>query len=68
MTLGDSLTLTGLRVDLFANGATTPTSTQALTGNLAPGAVYVIANAGSVASVLAQADGIWTVEAVDHRP
>ncbi|WP_167856319.1 endonuclease [Hymenobacter metallicola] len=47
--------LDGIRVDLFANGSTTPTS-QALSGSIAPGDVYVIANAGSAASVLAQAD------------
>ncbi|GAA3953579.1 endonuclease [Hymenobacter algoricola] len=52
----DIINLAGLRVDLFANGATTPTSTQALTGMLNPGAVYVIANAGSVAPVLAKAN------------
>ncbi|WP_170061805.1 endonuclease [Hymenobacter chitinivorans] len=47
--------LTGMRVDLFANGATTPT-TQALSGSIAPGGVYVIANAGSVPAVLAKAN------------
>lgn len=38
--------LTGKRIELFANGATTPTSTQALTGTLAAGTTYVIANTG----------------------
>jgi endonuclease I len=38
--------LTGKRVVLYANGATTPTTTQALTGTIAPGDVYVIANTG----------------------
>jgi len=52
----DVINLAGLRVDLFANGATTPTSTAALTGTLNPGAVYVIANSGSIASVLAKAN------------
>ena len=52
----DVINLAGLRVDLFANGVTSPTSTQALTGTLNPGAVYVIANANSVASVLAKAN------------
>ncbi|MCC2548615.1 endonuclease [Hymenobacter sp. BT175] len=50
------ISLTNIRVDLFANGATTPTSTAALSGTIAPGDVYVIANAGSAAAVLAQAD------------
>ena len=38
--------LSGLRVELFAAGATTPTSTASLSGNLASGRVYVIANTG----------------------
>jgi endonuclease I len=41
-----TMSLTGKRIELFANGATTPTSTQALTGTLAAGATYVIANTG----------------------
>ena len=44
-TLGP-LSLAGKSVVLYANGATTPTSTQALTGTIAPGDVYVIANTG----------------------
>ncbi|MCB2408111.1 endonuclease [Hymenobacter lucidus] len=47
--------LDGIRVDLFANGSTTPVS-QELSGTIAPGDVFVIANAGSVPSVLAQND------------
>ncbi|KAA9339171.1 T9SS type A sorting domain-containing protein [Hymenobacter busanensis] len=50
------INLTGYRIDLFANGATTPNSTLALTGTVAPRDVYVVANAGSVPAVLAQAD------------
>jgi hypothetical protein len=41
-----TMSLTGKRIELFANGATTPTSTQTLTGTLAAGAAYVIANTG----------------------
>jgi endonuclease I len=41
-----TLDLTGLRVELFAANATTPTATANLTGSLAPGKVYVIANTG----------------------
>ena len=49
--------LSGLRVELFAAGATTPTATANLTGNLAAGDVYVIANTGvTSASVQAAAD------------
>ncbi|MDQ2771708.1 MAG: endonuclease [Bacteroidota bacterium] len=49
--------LAGKRVVLYANGATTPTTTQALTGTIAPGDVYVIVNTGATdATVAAQAD------------
>ncbi|MVN74899.1 T9SS type A sorting domain-containing protein [Hymenobacter sp. HMF4947] len=40
------LDLSGLRVELFAPGATTPTSTATLTGTVAASGVYVIANTG----------------------
>ena len=51
------MALTGKRVVLYANGATTPTTTQALTGTIAPGDVYVIVNTGATdAGVAAQAD------------
>ncbi|MBT2557161.1 endonuclease [Hymenobacter sp. ISL-91] len=46
--------LDGITVSLFANGKTTPTSTAELTGSIAPGDVYVIANSG-VASPLVKA-------------
>ncbi|MDO7846383.1 endonuclease [Hymenobacter sp. M29] len=49
--------LNGKRVVLYANGATAPTSTLALTGTIAPGDVYVIANTGVTdTGVAAQAD------------
>ena len=49
--------LTGKRVVLYANGATTPTTTQVLTGTIAPGDVYVIVNTGATdVGVAAQAD------------
>ncbi len=41
-----ALDLSTLRVELFAPGATTPTATANLTGSLAAGRVYVIANTG----------------------
>ncbi|SHK87034.1 endonuclease [Hymenobacter psychrotolerans] len=51
------INLTGVRIELYANGSATPTSTQALTGTIDPGDVYVIANTGVVSPlVLAQAD------------
>ncbi|MCB2377892.1 endonuclease [Hymenobacter sp. BT635] len=48
--------LTGKRVALYANGATANPTIQNLTGSIAPGDVYVIANAGSAPAVLALAD------------
>jgi endonuclease I len=44
--------LSGLRVELFAAGATAPTATANLTGNLAAGDVYVIANTGVTSPVV----------------
>ena len=41
-----ALDLSTLRVSLYAAGATTPTATQNLTGSLAPGKVFVVANTG----------------------
>ncbi|TGE14156.1 endonuclease [Hymenobacter elongatus] len=50
-----AIDLAGKRVSLYTNGSTTPV-VQQLTGSIAAGDVYIIANAGSVASVLADAD------------
>jgi endonuclease I len=50
--------LTGKHIDLFANGATTPNNTLALTGTLAPGATYVVTNAGSTDTGLIAASNI----------
>jgi endonuclease I len=41
-----ALDLSTLRVELFEAGATTPKATETLTGSLAAGKVYVIANTG----------------------
>jgi predicted extracellular nuclease len=43
-------------VQLFSNGSTTAGTTLTLTGTLAAGDVYVIANASASATILAQAD------------
>ncbi len=45
---GAALALAGKRIELFANGAIVPTSTLALTGSIAAGGTYVIANTGVV--------------------
>lgn len=51
------LPLAGKRVVLYSNGATTATYSQALTGTIAPGDVYVVANTDVTdASVAAQTD------------
>ncbi|RSK44071.1 endonuclease [Hymenobacter rigui] len=47
------ISLAGIEVRLFANGATSPTATQALTGTVAPGDVYVIANTGVASPIVA---------------
>lgn len=38
--------LAGVRVELFANGATTATAKQELSGTVAPGGVFLLANTG----------------------
>ncbi|MDO7877454.1 endonuclease [Hymenobacter sp. ASUV-10] len=53
-----TIDLTGKRIELFANGATTPTNTLALTGTLAPGATYVVTNSGSTDAGLIAASNI----------
>ncbi|UOG76366.1 endonuclease [Hymenobacter tibetensis] len=51
------INLAAYRIDLYANGSNTPTATQLLTGTIAPGDVYVVANTGVVSPVvLAQTD------------
>lgn len=51
------INLAGIRIELYANGAKAPTATQTLTGTIAPGDVYVVANTGVVSPVvLAQTD------------
>ena len=53
---GAVVDLSGYRVATYSNGATTPTNTLDLTGTLADGEVYVIANASANAAILAVAD------------
>ena len=57
----DSVDLSGYTVKVFNNGSFSPSNTQALSGLLGPGAVYVIANASADSAVLAQADITSTV-------
>ncbi|QIX62848.1 T9SS type A sorting domain-containing protein [Hymenobacter sp. BT18] len=52
----NAVDLAGHRVELFANGDKTPLYSFSLTGTLAAHDVYVIANGGSDAAVLTQAD------------
>ncbi|WP_022823280.1 endonuclease [Hymenobacter norwichensis] len=56
------ISLSDIRVSLFAPGASTPTTTVTLSGTLAPGDVYVIANTGVASPIVqAQADLISSV-------
>ncbi|QJR80326.1 ExeM/NucH family extracellular endonuclease [Alteromonas pelagimontana] len=48
--------LNGYDVQVYANGATTANSTIALTGTLAAGDVFVIANSSAGSAIMAQAD------------
>ncbi|MGO4662630.1 ExeM/NucH family extracellular endonuclease [Terrabacter sp. 2TAF16] len=50
------LAAAGYNVQVFANGATTATNTTNLTGNLSSGDVFVFANSGASAAILALAD------------
>lgn len=45
--------LSGYSIELYANGATTPTFTQVLSGTLNSFEVYVLSNAGAEAGILA---------------
>lgn len=58
---GESVDLARYKVELYSNGASTPGSTLLLSGILAPGEVYVIANASSAPEILAVADVTSTV-------
>ncbi len=49
------------RVELYANGASTPNNTLNMTGTVADGDVYVIANSSAVQAILDQADVTSTV-------
>ncbi len=53
---GLTLNLSGYSIKLYSNGATTPGQTHNLTGSLDDGEVYVIANAGANADILAKAN------------
>ncbi|AFC32599.1 hypothetical protein PM3016_5940 [Paenibacillus mucilaginosus 3016] len=58
---GTAVNLTGYTVELYANGATAPTNKLDLSGTLAAGDVFVIANASANAAILAVADVTSTV-------
>lgn len=53
---GQSVDLSQYTVNTYANGVVVATNTLALSGTLAPGDVYVIANAQADAIILAQSD------------
>ncbi|WP_319946926.1 immunoglobulin-like domain-containing protein [Paenibacillus caseinilyticus] len=58
---GAPIELSGYSVELYANGATAPTNKLDLSGTLAAGDVYVIANSSASAAILAAADITSTV-------
>ena len=51
-----AISMTDYSVLVYANGASAPTNTIALTGSVAAGDVFVIANTLAVAAILTQAD------------
>jgi hypothetical protein len=53
---GSSIDLSGFNLKIYVNGSTTPGSAINLSGTLANGEVYVVANSSSNATILAQAD------------
>lgn len=53
---GDTIDLSLYKVEVYSNGAATPNNTEMLTGLLAHGAVYVIANSAAVQEILNIAD------------
>lgn len=56
-----AIDLSTYSVELYANGTTTPTFTQVLSGTLEPYSVYVLANSGAATEILNAADLITTV-------
>lgn len=58
---GSPVDLSRYKVELYSNGASTPNNTLALTGILAAGDVYVIANESAAAEILAVADITSTI-------
>lgn len=58
---GQSVDLSRYQVELYRNGAATPGNTLIMSGILAAGEVYVIANSEAITGILAQADVTSTV-------
>lgn len=58
---GYDVDLSDYTVYLYANGSSTPTNTEALTGTLSSGDAYVIANSGANSTILGLADITSTV-------
>lgn len=52
----DSIDLSQYQIQLFSNGSTTVSSALELTGSLAPGDVYVVANSSANASIITLSD------------
>ena len=56
-----TVNLSGYKVELYSNGASTPSNTANLSGSLGQGDVYVIANSAAVAAITDFANLISTV-------
>jgi len=58
---GEEVDLSDYKAVLYSNGSSNPVNTLVLSGLLAPGEVYVIANSSSIAAILAETDATSTV-------
>jgi flagellar hook assembly protein FlgD len=58
---GEEVDLSDYKAVLYSNGSPDPGNTLVLSGLLAPGEVYVIANSSSIAAILAETDATSTV-------
>jgi predicted extracellular nuclease len=62
----ETIDMSTYSIEYYNNGAATPTLTYTLTGTLAPGEVYVMANDAANATILAQADITFAYPSVVH--
>ncbi|MBK6642755.1 MAG: lamin tail domain-containing protein [Bacteroidetes bacterium] len=58
---GTSISLAPCSIEVYNNGAVTPSTSLLLTGSLASNDVFVVASASESASILAQADATSSI-------